>query len=274
MLVRTFSGKVNYYEILGLQPSAKPDQVKLAYRRLVKELHPDVAIGSHSEEKFRMVTEAYTVLSKLETRATYDLTQGSKEEIEHILSKKRDKDGLDVEEVKYAPHQFGYKRLKELAAERKKYNIDDFYRYRGGVPQKHLGAVRGSAYGSPNHKADAYDLNFVLKGHNQISKDLDYVGSVEAQEFKMSRTLDTDINTRARPYLRADIDYTFTQFITFKRHFLFYFGLFILLVASRIGFEAPKFRLQMAIKKVREAADASERPYEKAGMRAVSLSRI
>ena len=55
---------------------------------------------------------------------------------------------------------------------------------------------------------------------------------------------------------------------------MFYFGLFILLVASRIGFEAPKFRLQMAIKKVREAADASERPYEKAGMRAVSLSRI
>ena len=271
LLYRSFSAKINYYEVLGILPSARPEEVKLAYRKLVKELHPDVAISHNSEAKFRLVTEAYSVLSKLETRATYDLTHGSKQEIESILEKKRDKDGLDVAKIKYAPHQYGYKRMKELAEERKLYNIDNFYRYRGGLPQKHLRNVRGNAYGAPGTKADAYELNFILKGHNQISRESDYVDDTEAHEFKLSRAMDSDSLMRTKPFLRADIDYNFTKMLTFKRHLLFYLAVFGVLVTSKFIYAFPKLRIKQIIKEIQEKANTRGHKYEKAGMRAVSL---
>ena len=272
LLYRKFSGKVNYYEVLGIPESARPDEVKLAYRKLVKELHPDVAGTNVSQEKFRLVTEAYTVLSKLETRATYDLTQGSKSEIEKILDKKRDKDGVDLEKPKYAPHQYGYKRLKELAEERKKYNIDNFYRYKGGLPNKHLLNIRGNAYGSPGKKADVYDLNFVLKGHNQISRESDYVDNVEAHEFKLAKAIDADNIMKTKPFLRAEIDYDFTKAKTLKRHFWFYFGVLALVLSAHFIEEIPKIGIQLAIHKIKENADTSAQQYKKAGLRAVGFN--
>ena len=269
-IFRAFSSKVNYYEVLGILPSAKPEEVKLAYRRLAKELHPDVS-GPGSEAKFRLVTEAYTILSKLETRATYDLTQGSKQEIEAILEKKRDKDGLDLDKVKYSPHQYGYRRLKELAEERKKYNMDNFYRYKGGLPQKHLGQVRGESYGPPGSKADIYDLNYVLKGHNQIAKESDYVDDNEAHEYKLYKAIDPVNSKTQKPYLRAEIDYAVPGMKTFKSHAMFYIGVFGLMVFLHYAEEVPKIGVQMKIQKILENVHKSSQKYEKAGMRAVSL---
>jgi curved DNA-binding protein CbpA len=269
MLRRLYS-KANYYDVLGIQPSAKPEEVKQAYRRLVKQLHPDVS-GPGAQDRFRLVTEAYTVLAKLETRATYDLTQGSKQEIEAILEKKRDKDGLDLDKVKYAPHQYGYRRLKELAEERKKYNIDNFYRYKGGVPQKHLGVVRGDSYGPPGSKADIYDLNYLLNGHNQIAKESDYVDDNEAHEFKLYKAIDPVNSKSQKPYLRAEIDYEFTKFATIKKHALFYVGIVGILLLVHYGEEVPKMKLQVKIRRILENAEESTHKYEKAGMKAVSL---
>lgn len=270
LIIRGFS-KVNYYDILGVIPSAKPNEVKHAYRKLVKELHPDVTGAEGSQEKFRLVTEAYTVLSQLETRATYDLTRGSKDEIEQILSRKRDKDGLDLAKVKYAPHQYGYKRLKEMAEERKLYNIDNFYRYRGGVPQKHLGAIRGNSYGIAGSKADVYDLNFVLKGHNMITKEMDYVDNTEAHEFKLSKAMDADALMKTKPFLRAEIDYDFTKLLTFKKHFLFYLSVVSFILFHRFYYESFKFRLRRTIRIIQHNAESSAKAYKKAGMKAVSL---
>jgi molecular chaperone DnaJ len=62
----------DYYEILGLPRTASEADVKKAFRRLARELHPDVSTAPDAHERFREVAEAYEVLSKSETRELYD----------------------------------------------------------------------------------------------------------------------------------------------------------------------------------------------------------
>jgi molecular chaperone DnaJ len=62
----------DYYTILGLARTASDADVKKAFRRLARELHPDVSQAPDAEERFREVAEAYEVLSKSETRELYD----------------------------------------------------------------------------------------------------------------------------------------------------------------------------------------------------------
>jgi molecular chaperone DnaJ len=62
----------DYYEILGLPRTATEPEIKKAFRRLARELHPDVSEAPDAEERFRAVAEAYEVLSKSETRELYD----------------------------------------------------------------------------------------------------------------------------------------------------------------------------------------------------------
>jgi molecular chaperone DnaJ len=63
----------DYYEVLGVSRDASDADIKKAFRRLARELHPDV--NSHdpeAETKFKEAAEAYEVLSDPERRATYD----------------------------------------------------------------------------------------------------------------------------------------------------------------------------------------------------------
>lgn len=64
----------DYYEILGVPRDATPEQIKKAYRRLARELHPDVAGNDPaSEERFKDVSRAYDVLGNPDKRRAYDL---------------------------------------------------------------------------------------------------------------------------------------------------------------------------------------------------------
>jgi molecular chaperone DnaJ len=63
----------DYYEVLGVQRDAGETEIKKAFRRLARELHPDV--NKHdpdAEERFKEIAEAYEVLSDPQRRATYD----------------------------------------------------------------------------------------------------------------------------------------------------------------------------------------------------------
>src|SRR5687768_7185080 len=69
----TGSGKRDYYEVLGVQREASPEELKRAYKQLAVKLHPDRNPGDQeAEEKFKEATEAYSVLADAEKRARYD----------------------------------------------------------------------------------------------------------------------------------------------------------------------------------------------------------
>jgi molecular chaperone DnaJ len=63
----------DYYEVLGVERTASPDEIKRAYRRLAMDHHPDRNPNDPgSEEKFKQATEAYEVLRDPDRRARYD----------------------------------------------------------------------------------------------------------------------------------------------------------------------------------------------------------
>ena len=63
----------DFYETLGVSRDANSDEIKRAYRKLARELHPDINPDPAVQERFKEVTAAYDVLSDPQKRQQYDL---------------------------------------------------------------------------------------------------------------------------------------------------------------------------------------------------------
>lgn len=63
----------DHYETLGVSRNASSEEIKKAYRKLARELHPDVNPSEQAQEKFKSVTQAYEVLGDEQTRRNYDM---------------------------------------------------------------------------------------------------------------------------------------------------------------------------------------------------------
>ena len=62
----------NYYEILEVNRKSSVQDIKLNFRRLAKEYHPDKNKSAEAEDKFKDINEAYAVLMDPEKRRKYD----------------------------------------------------------------------------------------------------------------------------------------------------------------------------------------------------------
>lgn len=139
----------DYYSILELEPSATPEEIKAAYRRLVKKHHPDIQAAQQEHEPnldlFRDVQEAYQVLSVRDSRISYDLSRKKHAykftpvEVEfqqnmNIQKGMRDKTG-NMPATPPPKGSFAEKRMAELKHEREQYNVNFLGYYNGGLPQ-------------------------------------------------------------------------------------------------------------------------------------------
>jgi curved DNA-binding protein CbpA len=61
----------NHYEILGVSPKAPREEIRVAFRRLVKRFHPDVLPGA-TGDRFKQIVEAWRVLGDARSRSAYD----------------------------------------------------------------------------------------------------------------------------------------------------------------------------------------------------------
>src|SRR5580700_3591341 len=67
------ASKQDYYETLGVSRTAKEDEIRKTYRKLARKYHPDLNPGDKSaEERFKLVQEAYDILSDAKKRQVYD----------------------------------------------------------------------------------------------------------------------------------------------------------------------------------------------------------
>lgn len=90
----------DYYQVLGIDKKATPEEIKKAYRKLAVKWHPDKNPNNKAaaEEKFKKISEAYAVLSDTEKRQNYD-NFGSADQFRQQYSQEDIFRGFDLDEI-------------------------------------------------------------------------------------------------------------------------------------------------------------------------------
>ena len=80
--------KINFYSVLRVSPDSNDRELKVAYRKLALQFHPDKNIKNkpEAEERFKEVCKAYYTLSNPEKRMMYDLFGDTEEEASQIYN--------------------------------------------------------------------------------------------------------------------------------------------------------------------------------------------
>ena len=202
----------DYYRILGVTATATPEQIKESYRKLAKKYHPDSrAAGadktdySPDSDMFRDVNEAYQILSVLDSRVNYDLKRKRNPDAFKPMSVHdfnlenridlRDKGGI-VSDGKPKRGSYEEERLDQLKKDRAKYNVNHLGYYRGGVPQKDMGAIRRKSMGNPGEFHSPQLHNFLNYNHQDAS----FLNQEDAIKFKHWMNSDIVDYQKSKPY--------------------------------------------------------------------------
>tara|TARA_B100000214_G_C23856668_1_gene576037 strand:- start:337 stop:789 length:453 start_codon:yes stop_codon:yes gene_type:complete len=91
----------NCYELLGVSPSANNVELRKAFRKLSKRLHPDTTSlpSDEATRQFRNVCEAYDLLSDPVLRANYDLFI---EKENNLINQKKESDLLNIKTIQFS----------------------------------------------------------------------------------------------------------------------------------------------------------------------------
>ena len=160
---RFFASKQSFYDILGVPKGATQAEIKKAYVKLARELHPDKNPAPDAKQKFSTINEAYTTLSDEKKRQVYDQTGMSGDE-----QKQYQNSGFD-------PSGQGF-------------DFNDFFRAQGGQ----------GGQGGPNPFADMFkDFEDMFgfqggratasRGHDVVlTMEIDFMDSINGLERTVS----------------------------------------------------------------------------------------
>lgn len=188
-------------------------------------------------QKFSDINEAYQVLSVRESRTSYDVQRkknpenyAAMSEFEFNLENRpevRDKTGqVPKEPVKRG--SYAEDRLAQLKRDRDLFSVNHLGYYKGGLPRKDMGAVRGKSLGNPGEFHTPEIHNFLEYKH----QDTHFVTQEDAVKFKHWMATDQLDFQRARPYYPMHYDKNF-DFLRDRSYFL---GLILTITLGSIGY--------------------------------------